>query len=70
MHVNDLLKLAVDNNVIPASPTNLIGLLRAVGLSRRQLKRMLRLESIVIAAQFAARSGNMLLLQSLALLSP
>ena len=29
--------------------TREIGLLRAVGLSRRQLKRMLRLESIVIA---------------------
>jgi DNA recombination protein RmuC len=29
-HDNSLIELAVDNNVIPASPTNLIGLLRAV----------------------------------------
>jgi putative ABC transport system permease protein len=34
--------------------TREIGLLRAVGLSRRQLKRMLRLESIVIALLGAA----------------
>src|SRR5690606_40566156 len=34
--------------------TREIGLLRAVGLSRRQLRRMVRLESIVIAVLAAA----------------